>query len=130
MRGRVWDSDQGKTYEMSNLLAEREHSNRAYLEFLRVPSMSLGLYSLPANGTDRQQPHSEDEVYYVVSGRAVVQVADEDRPVQAGSVIYVQAGVEHRFHTITEDLTLLVFFAPAEYSLASAEREQIAAGAA
>jgi len=41
-------------------------------------------------------------------------VGDEERLVQPGDTIYVAAQVPHKFHTITEDLTLLVFFAPAE----------------
>jgi mannose-6-phosphate isomerase-like protein (cupin superfamily) len=76
----------------------------------------MGLYVLPAGGTDPQNPHSEDEVYYVVSGRGKIRVGDEDRPVQAGSVVYVAKTVEHRFHSIEEELRVLVFFAPAEYS--------------
>ena len=103
-------------FELSQLIEEREQSGRAYLEFLRVPSLSTGLYALPAGGVDPQQPHTEDEVYYVVSGRATIHVGEEDRPVEPGSVVFVEAHVEHRFHTITEDLKLLVFFAPAEYS--------------
>ena len=105
-------------FELSQLLAEREHSQHPYLEFLRVPALSAGLYVLPAGGIDPQQPHTEDEVYYVVSGRGYVIVGGEDRPVQAGTVVYVAAGVEHRFHTITADLAILVFFAPAERTLA------------
>ena len=77
----------------------------------------MGLYQLPAGGTDPQSPHTEDEVYYVVSGAAKIKVADEDRAVQAGSIVYVAKKLEHRFHSIEEDLTVLVFFAPAEYSL-------------
>jgi mannose-6-phosphate isomerase-like protein (cupin superfamily) len=101
-------------FELSDLLEQRKQSGRLYLEFLRVPALSLGLYALPAGGVDPQKPHSEDEVYYVVSGKGTVRVGAEDRPVQAGSIIFVAAGVEHRFHTISEDLTLLVYFAPAE----------------
>jgi mannose-6-phosphate isomerase-like protein (cupin superfamily) len=48
---------------------------------------------------------------------AKIKVANEDRAVQAGSVVYVAKKLEHRFHSIEEDLTVLVFFAPAEYSL-------------
>ena len=103
-----------EAFELSQLAAQRQQSGKLYLEFLRVPSMSLGLYVLPAGGIDPQSPHTEDEVYYVASGRGQIQVAGEDRPVQAGSIIFVRAADEHRFHTITEDLTLLVFFAPAE----------------
>jgi mannose-6-phosphate isomerase-like protein (cupin superfamily) len=106
-----------QAFEMAQLIADRAETNRAYLEFLRVPSLSVGLYALPAGGVDPQQPHTEDEVYYVVGGRGSIKVGSEDRPVQPGSVIFVAANVEHRFHSIEEDLTLLVFFAPAEYSL-------------
>ena len=105
-----------RAYELAQLLSQRESSNKLYLEFLKVPDLSMGLYVLPAGGIDPQSPHTEDEVYYVVSGRAKIKVADEDREVQAGSIVYVAKNVEHRFHSIEEELTVLVFFAPAEYS--------------
>jgi len=101
-------------FTIQELLSERQRAGRAYLEFLRVPSMSLGIYSLPAGGADPQKPHGEDEVYYVLRGRATIRVGAEDRAVEPGSIVFVAANVEHRFHSITEDLTLLVFFAPAE----------------
>jgi quercetin dioxygenase-like cupin family protein len=44
----------------------------------------------------------------------MITVGDEDRPVQPGNILFVAADVNHRFHSITEDLLLLVFFAPAE----------------
>ncbi len=105
-----------QAFEFAQLVSRREASNKLYLEFLKVPDLSLGLYVLPAGGADPQSPHTEDEVYYVVSGRARIKVADEDRLVQAGSIVYVAKNVEHKFHSIEEELTVLVFFAPAEYS--------------
>ena len=108
-----------QAYEIAELAAEQAKSGRLYLEFLQVPALSMGLYVLPAGGTDPQQPHTEDEVYYIESGRGQIRVDDEDRIVQPGSVVYVAAGVEHRFHSIEEELRILVFFAPAEYSQAS-----------
>jgi mannose-6-phosphate isomerase-like protein (cupin superfamily) len=105
-----------QSFELSQLISQREASNKLYLEFLKVPDLSMGLYVLPAGGTDPQSPHTEDEVYYVVSGRAKVRVSDEDHAVQTGSIVYVAKNVEHRFHSIEEELTVLVFFAPAEYS--------------
>ena len=101
-------------FELSDLDRQRAQAGKLYLEFLRAPALSLGLYVLPAGGVDAQQPHKEDEVYYVISGRAKVRVGDEERGVQAGSIIFAAPGVPHRFHSITEDLRLLVFFAPAE----------------
>jgi mannose-6-phosphate isomerase-like protein (cupin superfamily) len=105
-----------QTFELAHLILQHQASDKPYLEFLKVPDLSMGLYVLPAGGVDGQSPHTEDEVYYVVSGRAQVRVAHEDRAVQAGSVVYVEKSVEHRFHSIEEELTLLVFFAPAEYA--------------
>jgi mannose-6-phosphate isomerase-like protein (cupin superfamily) len=101
-------------FELRDVAEERAKLGKRYHEFLRVPSISTGLYVLGAGQDDPQQPHTEDEVYYVVSGRATIRVAEEDRPVQPGSVVYVAAGVPHKFHTIEEELQLLVIFAPAE----------------
>jgi mannose-6-phosphate isomerase-like protein (cupin superfamily) len=105
-----------QAFEIADLIAQQSNSNKPYLEFLKHSSLSVGLYVLPAGGIDGQQPHTEDEVYYVVSGRGMFTHADEQRPVQAGSVLYVAANVEHRFHSISEALSIIVFFAPAEYS--------------
>lgn len=101
-------------FEISQIDAERSAAGRLYQEFLRVPSMSAGLYVLEAGGEDPQSPHNQDEVYYVVAGRAQVRVDGEDRAVQPGSVVFVAKGVEHRFHSIEQRLELLVLFAPAE----------------
>lgn len=106
-----------QAFELAELISQREAGNKIYLEFLKVPDLSMGLYVLPAGGTDPQSPHTEDEVYYVASGRAKIKVADEDRDVKAGSIVYVAKNVEHHFHSIEEELKVLVFFAPAEYSL-------------
>ena len=105
--------------EVVTLLQEHARSNKRYLEFLRKSSLSLGIYRLPAGGVDPQNPHTEDEVYYVVDGRAQIRVGEENRSVGPGSIVFVAAPVDHRFHSIEEDLTVLVFFAPAEYSQAS-----------
>lgn len=106
-------------HELADVAAARAAAGRRYEEFIRAPSLSVGLYELPAGAVDPQSPHAEDEVYHVVAGRATIRVGDEDRPVTPGSVVFVGAGVPHRFHTIEEDLSVLVFFAPAEGSAAA-----------
>ena len=103
-------------YELAELISQRETSNKLYLEFLKVPDLSMGLYVLPAGGKDPQSPHTEDEVYYIASGRAQILVAEENHHVRTGSIVYVPKNIAHRFHSIEEDLTVLVFFAPAEYT--------------
>jgi quercetin dioxygenase-like cupin family protein len=105
-----------KTMLASLAEIEEQHakSDKLYREFLRVPAMSAGLYVLPVGGTDHQEPHREDEIYYVIRGRARFKAGSEDREVSTGSVIFVAAEVGHRFYDIAEELTVLVFFAPAE----------------
>jgi mannose-6-phosphate isomerase-like protein (cupin superfamily) len=103
-----------QAFDSTALIQELRQSGKRYLEFLRVPALSTGLYVLPADGVDPQQPHGEDEVYYVLSGRALIRVGNEDHTVGPGSVVFVPAAVAHRFHQIAEELVSLVFFAPAE----------------
>lgn len=105
-----------QAFDLAQLITQRQVVEKPYLEFLNVPDLSMGLYVLPAGGTDPQSPHTEDEVYYVISGRAKILVANENRDIQAGSIVYVAKNMKHRFHSIAEELTVLVFFAPAEYS--------------
>jgi mannose-6-phosphate isomerase-like protein (cupin superfamily) len=76
--------------------------------------MSAGLYVLAAGATDAQRPHHEDEMYYVVRGKARFRAGDDDGEISAGSVLFVAAEVEHRFYDIAEELAMLVFFAPPE----------------
>ncbi len=103
-------------FTLSDVMAAREQTGELYHEFLHVPTMSVGLYQLAAGATDPQEPHMEDELYYVVQGQARIQVDKEHTAVNAGSMVFVAANIDHRFHSITEDLTVLVFFAPTEYS--------------
>ena len=102
-------------FDLSSQLAQIRGDHR-YHEFLRVPAMSAGVYVLPEGGIDRQSPHKEDELYYVVRGTGKVRLGGEDRTVRTGDVILVEAAVEHRFFDIEQELVLLVFFAPPESS--------------
>ena len=101
-------------FQIDEIEQQRARAGKSYLEFLRVPAMSAGVYILPTGGTDLQKPHQEDEMYYVVRGRARMKVGAEDRAVSQGSLIFVAAQAEHRFYDIAEALVVLVFFAPAE----------------
>src|SRR5215472_15444451 len=104
---------------LADVNAERDAQSKRYLEFLRVPALSAGIYVLAAGAEDPQQPHTEDEIYYVLRGRArmscekrlrpVGGTADiepapqlsevEDFEVVAGQLIFVPARAKHRFHS-------------------------------
>ena len=106
--------DPGQVFQLADLVAQLKESGRAYLPFLNEPTLRTGLYALPADGVDRQQPHDKDEVYYVIAGRSQITIDDQEYAIEPGSVIFVAANAEHRFHDIEEDLQLLVFFSEAD----------------
>lgn len=99
-------------FDVNTLIGEMKPEK--WRELLRVPSLSIGLYHLKAGEPDGQKPHTEDEVYYVISGRASFRAGDEERAVRPGTLLFVERLVDHRFFDIREDLTVLVLFAPAE----------------
>ncbi|HTW40620.1 MAG TPA: cupin domain-containing protein [Thermoplasmata archaeon] len=95
-------------------LEKGRKAGKRYTEFLRVSTMSAGVYALPVGGVDTQQPHSEDEVYYVVRGRGRFQHGGVEQAAEPGDLLFVPAKEPHHFHSITEELVLLVVFAPPE----------------
>jgi mannose-6-phosphate isomerase-like protein (cupin superfamily) len=102
-------------FDVDEMLARRDRSAHTYEDFFRSEKLSLGLSIWPAGSVDTQQPHTEDEVYYVVEGRGRIQVGQEDRAVGPGTVVFVAAGVDHHFHDIEETLGVLVFWAPPHF---------------
>ena len=105
------NEDIWRAFDLARELEDLEKSDSRYREFLRVPSLSCGVYRLPAGSDDLQAPHDEDEVYFVVSGRGRLRVDGNDQEVGRGSVLYVRATADHSFFEVEEDMTLVVFFA-------------------
>jgi mannose-6-phosphate isomerase-like protein (cupin superfamily) len=106
-------------WDVRELDERRLAGGRPYHEFLRVADLSAGLYVLEAGEPDRQLPHTEDEIYAILSGRGRLRMGDEDVAVEPGSVAFVAPDVEHRFHDIQDRLTILVVFGPAEHTRAN-----------
>jgi mannose-6-phosphate isomerase-like protein (cupin superfamily) len=108
----VSELQQSQVLRIADLL--QRLGDKLYHEFLRVPAMSAGIYVLPPSATDNQTPHQEDEIYYVVRGKAKMRQGRDERSISQGDVIFVGKHLEHRFFDIAEELVLLVIFAPAE----------------
>jgi quercetin dioxygenase-like cupin family protein len=106
-----------QTFRLNDLVARGERGEPRWQEFLRVSSLSLGLFRLKAGQPDGQRPHAEDEVYLVLGGKASFRAGGQEQAVAPGTLIFVERSVEHCFFEVTEDLTALVFFAPPEGSL-------------
>ncbi|HEX7949520.1 MAG TPA: cupin domain-containing protein [Candidatus Limnocylindrales bacterium] len=103
-------------HELPEVLETIAASGRPFAEVVRSHDLSVGIYVLGAGAMDHQTPHTEDEVYYVIRGRGWISVGDEERAVEAGSIVFVAADVAHRFHHVDEELVVLVAFGPAEYT--------------
>lgn len=106
-----------KVFHTDELISRVQGDEPCFLEFLRMPGLSSGVYRLPAGSRDMQAPHLEDEIYYVLDGRATLQVGGEEKEVSAGSILYVGATEEHSFFDISEDLTLLAVFGKADLAV-------------
>lgn len=104
--------------QIDEVIEQLDEEDELFVEFLRRDSMSLEVYRLDAGATDPQDPHTEDEVYYIVSGSAKIRIDDDVHPVEKGDIIFVEREVEHSFLDIEEELITLIFFAPPYGSLA------------
>lgn len=96
-------------FQTSTLKNSMEGSPIEYLEFLTVPGLSSAIYHLDAGQTDPQQPHEEDEIYFVLKGAALFTSDEKTVSVIEGTVLFVPAKEKHHFHDVVKDLTLLVF---------------------
>ena len=79
-----------------------------YAAVLAHGSMSAGLYA--PIGADPQTPHSQDEIYIVRSGGAVFVMPGERQSCGVGDVLFVPAGIEHRFESLSADFSAWVVF--------------------
>lgn len=104
------NSNDWLVYSTDELLEKVAGADARIFEFLRVPTLSVSIYRLPAGCKDMQAPHLEDEVYYVIEGKARLQVEDKIHDISPGSVLYVRATTAHSFFDIEEDLVVLAFF--------------------
>jgi mannose-6-phosphate isomerase-like protein (cupin superfamily) len=98
-------------FQIHQILTQQKERSEAWTPFLDVPTLTLGVYTVREPDQETHAPHPRDEVYYVVSGRGVLHAAGMDQPLGPGSIAYVPAGEAHHYHSIEEELVLLVFFA-------------------
>jgi mannose-6-phosphate isomerase-like protein (cupin superfamily) len=105
MQESAWEA-----FDLARLVQKCEGRGTPYFEFLRVPQLSCGIFSLAAGAKDTQSTHDEDEVYLVLKGRGSLVVDGEETALSEGSIVYVPTDTQHEFVKIEENLSLLVFF--------------------
>jgi mannose-6-phosphate isomerase-like protein (cupin superfamily) len=79
-----------------------------FVELFRHGSLSIELYA--PRGVDPQGPHTRDEVYAVVRGSGWFRNGSDRRRFGPGDILFVPAGVVHRFEEFTDDMVVWVFF--------------------
>lgn len=93
----------------ASALATLAHvSGHPFMDVFQHGSLEVEIYK-PVK-IDLQKPHTRDEVYVVISGSGLFINGEVRHPFQAGEVLFVPAGVEHRFENFTEDFATWVFF--------------------
>ena len=102
---------EGKVFDLSRLASKLESEGGYFLDFLKIRNLEAGIILLHPNEADTQEPHSEDELYYVIKGNAWMEMGKKKIEVKEGSIIFIPAGLRHRFYGNREDLYVLYVFA-------------------
>jgi mannose-6-phosphate isomerase-like protein (cupin superfamily) len=98
-----------KMFELKDLIAQLEKEGGYFLDFLKV-RVEAGIIVLHPGEKDTQEPHSKDELYYIIEGSGFIELGNGSRPVKKGSILFVPARMYHRFYGNKEDLVVLYFF--------------------
>lgn len=82
-----------------------------FVELLRHGSMRTELYA--PRGNDPQQPHAQDELYFIQRGSGEFVQGEARHHFAAGDAFFVPAGQHHRFENFSDDFaTWVVFWGP------------------
>ncbi len=100
-----------KAFELQDLVSRLEKEGGYFLDFLKVRDMEAGIIVLHPREEDTQEPHLADELYYVIEGSGLIEIGKRRRPVKKGSIVFMPAGMHHRFYGNSEDLVVLYVFA-------------------
>ena len=101
-------------WSLDDLKAKVPDGDRRFHIFLDNPTMRVEYLNYSAGHLDMQQPHDWDEVYYIISGASQFTADGETSTIKTGDNIFVAAHIDHKFHDITEDLSVMVFFSKKE----------------
>jgi mannose-6-phosphate isomerase-like protein (cupin superfamily) len=95
--------------QVNDLISELDKFDGYFIDFITTRQIQAGILRLHANDRDSQQPHSVDEVYFVIQGKGMIRINGENYSIRPGTSIFVPADTEHRFNGNSEDL--VVFYA-------------------
>ncbi len=95
---------------LEKVIAELDTTNGYFLNVFKNKGLNAGILRLRKGETDTQEPHSVDEVYFVIEGTGHIEIEDKMKPVNRGDFIFLPANVHHRFVVGNKDLMVLYCF--------------------
>jgi len=98
-----------KVDELNNLLSQLNDQGGYFIDFISTKGIQAGIIRLHPGEKDTQEPHSVDEVYYVIEGNGFIKLNGKDHQIKEGTSIFVPAKADHRFHGNKQDL--VIFYA-------------------
>lgn len=97
-------------FDIDNFLSNFPKS-RYFVDVMDTPTMEVGIINLKKDQEDTQQPHTSDEIYYVISGRGTIEIDGIKNEVNTGKIIYIPRKIRHSFHAFSNELIVLYIFA-------------------
>lgn len=101
-----------RSFDTGSAIERLREAGGGYEIVHESPGLELGVYVLVAPEPDRQQPHSDDEVYVVLEGNGTLEVEGERDDLREGQAVFVPAGADHRFVGYEQLAVLVVFERP------------------
>ena len=99
-----------KIIEIRNLYSKMHLDNSDFLTFFDLEQLQAGILRLRPGEIDTQEPHSKDEVYFVLEGDGFIEIGNKSHEIKKDLFIYVPSEVKHRFHGNTQEILVLYFF--------------------
>ena len=103
--------DNSSIISFEKVIADLDCTTEEYfMTIFKRKGLEMGILRLRKGETDTQEPHSVDEVYFVVEGTGHIEIEEKTKPVNPADFIFVPANVHHRFVVGNKDLVVLYFF--------------------
>lgn len=97
-------------FDTNQYVKNLENCDAYFHTFINRESLAAGVLRLGPGEEDMQEPHENDEVYYVIRGDGYLNVNGKDYDISDGQSYFVAKKIPHKFHGNTKDLVVLYFF--------------------
>ena len=102
-------------FNLKDNLDKIKKDNSYFHTFINKDSLAAGILFLKPGEEDTQEPHENDEVYFVISGNGYLKIKNKNYKVSKEKLFFVAKGVPHYFHSNTKDLNVLYFFGSSDF---------------